>query len=144
MAEALMQQCFILLLRRRLRRAGGPPALAGLRHPGLADAVLAVLQNPAAPHSVESLAASAGMRRTLFAESFSRAFGQGPSEFVQQTRLRAAARLLTSTDLPVKVIAASVGYASRSQFSRAFTASHGVDPTRYRRGAAEGMADPGS
>jgi AraC-like DNA-binding protein len=46
--------------------------------------------------------------------------------------------LLASTDLPLKVIAASVGYKSRSYFTRAFTAFFGSDPTTYRAlGGAE-------
>lgn len=137
MTEALMQQCFILLLRRHLLRDGGSPLFTAVQHPRLTTAVVAILENPAAPHSVESLASLVGMGRTSFAEQFSRAFGQGPIDFVQKARLCAAARLLTTTDLPVKVIAASVGYASRSYFSRAFAYAYGTDPTTYRTGGGQ-------
>lgn len=138
MLEALMQQCLILLLRRRMGRGEWalPPAMLG--HHRLTRAVLAILENPAGPHSVESLAAAAGMGRTAFATAFSQAFRQGPVEFVQWARLQAAARLLATTDLPVKVVAASVGYASRSQFSHAFAALFGADPSRYRAMAHQG------
>ncbi|MFC3123819.1 helix-turn-helix domain-containing protein [Pseudoroseomonas globiformis] len=133
MAEALMQQCLILLLRQRLRQGETPFPLVTPGDRRLTRAVIAILANPAAPHSVESLAMAAGMGRTAFAEAFSRAFGQGPIDFVQKARLRAAARLLTTTDLPVKVVAISVGYASRSHFSRAFVATYNTDPTSYRQ-----------
>ncbi len=76
------------------------------------------------------------MSRTAFAERFSQIFGQGPMDFVQRVRLRIAARLLTATDLPVKVIASSVGYASRSAFSRVFEATYGsasVGLPQFRR-----------
>ena len=53
-------------------------------------------------------------------------------DFVQKVRLRVAARLLTTTDLPIKVIANSIGYASRSYFSRAFRAAYGADPKTFR------------
>ncbi len=76
--------------------------LRALQEPKLARAVLAVLENPAASYSVESLASLARMSRTAFAERFSHVFGQGPMDFVQRVRLRIAARLLTATDLPVK------------------------------------------
>ena len=134
MTEALMRQCLILLLRRHLPRNDGndSPLLAALRHPRLARAVVAVLENPAASHSVESLASLAGMSRASFAEHFSQAFEQGPIEFVQKARLDIAARLLATTDLPVKVIAGSIGYASRSYFSRAFRAAYGTDPSTFR------------
>ena len=54
-------------------------------------------------------------------------------EFVAKTRLHHAAELLRGTDLPVKAIAASIGFASRSHFSRAFRAAYGRDPRAYRR-----------
>lgn len=133
LTEALMKQCLILLLRRQLRTANvGSPLLSPLKDARLARAVAAILERPAAGHSVESLASVAGMSRSSFADSFSRTFGEGPIEYVQRVRLRVAAHLLSATDLPVKAIASSIGYASRSYFSRAFRAAYGVDPSRFR------------
>ncbi len=51
--------------------------------------------------------------------------------------------MLGTTDLPVKVVAVSVGYASRSHFSRSFSAAYGVDPSTYRQVKAEGGVAPG-
>lgn len=127
--EALMKACLVALLRGRLLdRDQGPLP----RDPRLARAVLSVLENPGAPHTVASLAEKAGMSRASFAEHIARALGTGPMEFVQSVRLRAAARLLGTTDLPLKAVAAAVGYADPSSFSRAFRASYEVDPTTYR------------
>ena len=83
------------------------------------------------------------MGRTAFAEAFSQAFGQGPIEFVQKARLRTAARLLATTDFPVKLVAASVGYASRSHFSRTFVAAYGIDPSGFRAGRRPAPGAPG-
>jgi AraC-like DNA-binding protein len=133
MTEALMKQCLIQLLRMHLKRAGADsPIFSALKDGRLARVVTAVMERPAAPHSVESLAAIAGMSRSSFAGSFSKAFGEGPIEYVQRVRLRLAAHLLGATDLPVKVIASSIGYQSRSYFSRAFRAAYGVDPSTFR------------
>ncbi|WP_419831000.1 helix-turn-helix domain-containing protein [Methylobacterium sp.] len=133
MTEVLMKQCLILLLRRQLTASDfTSPILAALQDPKLARAVLAILEQPGARYSVDGLAALAGMGRTSFAEAFAAAFGQGPMEFVQRVRLRIASRLLTGTDLPVKVIAATVGYASRSAFSKAFEVEFGTAPSQFR------------
>ena len=133
MTEALMKQCLVVLLRQHLLRdSASPLVFTALHHPRLAKAILAVLETPAAPHSVESLASLAGMSRASFAEHFSRAFQQGPIDFVQKVRLRIAARLLATTDFPLKVIAQSVGYAGPTPFSRAFRNIYGSDPTVYR------------
>jgi AraC-like DNA-binding protein len=132
LTEALMKQCLILLLRDHLAATASSPLLAALGDQRLARAVTAVIEAPAAPHSVERLASLAGMSRSSFAKSFSDAFGEAPMEFVQRVRLRLAAHLLAATDLPVKVIASSIGYASRSHFSRAFRAAYGLDPSTFR------------
>ena len=138
MTEALMQQCLVLLLRHHLQVGSSSSVLSGaLSDSRMAHAVVAILENPAAPHSVESLALLVGMSRASFADYFSRAFGQGPIEFVQKSRLAVAARLLQTTDLPVKVIASSVGYASRSHFSRAFLEAYGTGPRVFRSGKYE-------
>ena len=133
MCQALVKQALISLLRSRWSQAdGGTFAAGALRHPRLARAIVAVLENPAARHSVGSLAALAGMSRASFCDHFSRAFAQGPMDFVQKTRLRVAARLLEVSDLPTKAIALSVGYAGTRPFSRAFEATYGAPPTAYR------------
>lgn len=145
LTEALMKQCLILLLRNQLTGSGvDAPLFKALREPRLARAVAAILAHPGAAHTLDSLAAEAGMSRSVFADRFTTIYGQTPFEFLQVTRLRNAARLLTISDLPVKAIAASVGYASRSHFSRAFRAAFGVDPSKYRarRAANDELESP--
>ena len=133
MTELLMKQCLIVMLRRHfLGGDDASPLLRALQEPKLARAVVAVLEHPGAPYSVDGLASLAGMSRTSFAVRFAEVFGQGPMDFVQKVRLRIAARLLTATDLPVKVVASSVGYASRSAFSRVFEATYGLSPSDFR------------
>lgn len=133
MTEALMKQCLILLLREHFRRdRNGSPLFAALQDPRLARAVMEIVEKPAAPHTVEGLASVAGMSRASFAERFLQLYRQTPMDFVQKVRLRIAARLLTTTSLPSKGIASSIGYTSRSSFSRAFRAAYGIDPKAFR------------
>jgi AraC-like DNA-binding protein len=130
---ALMKACLIVLLRRHFARDAGSSVLSSLRDPRLGKAVTTVLDRPAAAHSVASLARTAGMSRSAFAREFSTHLAMSPMVFVARTRLHHAAELLTATRLPVKVIAASVGFASRSHFSRAFSAAYGADPSGFRK-----------
>jgi AraC-like DNA-binding protein len=133
LTEVLMKQCLILLLRQHLTQAGAhSPFVIALQDRRLAAAITHVVEQPSAPHSVGSLAALANMSRSAFAERFCDVFGQAPMTFVQKVRLRLAAHLLKNTDLPVSSIATSVGYASRSYFSKAFRDMYGADPKMYR------------
>lgn len=142
LTEALMKQCLILLLRRHFTQLSvGSPFYVALEDHRLARAITGVLEQPSAPHTVDSLASLAGMSRSTFAARFAQVFGQAPIEFVQNVRLRLGAHLLQTTDLPVKVIASSVGYANRSYFTRAFRVAHGLDPRAFRARAARAEED---
>ena len=136
-AEALMKLCLIGLLRSHMAGSEIPSTfVAGLHDSRLAQAVAAIVARPAADHSVASLAETAGMGRSAFCERFQSSLGRTPIEFVQAVRLRTAAHLLRTTDVPVKVIATSIGYASRSHFSRSFRARYDLDPAAFRKQGA--------
>ncbi|MBV2150112.1 helix-turn-helix domain-containing protein [Sphingobium sp. AS12] len=134
---ALMKACLIVALRRYAAHHGIERTLPGLfLRPSLARAVAAVVQNPAAPYELNSLARAAGMSRSGFAKAFSDTLGATPMEFVARARLTSARELLLSTPLPVSAIASQVGFANRSHFSRAFRKTFGIDPSSLRRGNA--------
>jgi AraC-like DNA-binding protein len=134
LTESLMKICLVTILRRQLEQPDANQAiLAPLRDLRLAAAVKIVVDTPARPHTVASLADVAGMSRSAFAQRFLMSYGRTPIDFVHAVRLRHAAHLLRTTDVPIKVVAGSVGYRSRSQFSRAFSAHYELDPSTFRR-----------
>ena len=140
---ALMKACLVVLLRRHFARAGHDSGvLSTLRDPRLGKAITAVLDKPSLPHSVATLARCAGMSRSAFAREFSSTLTMSPMAFVAKTRLHHAAQLLKSTKLPVKVIAASIGFASRSHFSRAFSSAYGADPSTFRNAPSASSITP--
>jgi AraC-like DNA-binding protein len=136
---ALMKTCLMMMIRRHFAHAGQETRLLGaLSDPRLGKAVTAVLDRPAQSHSVAALAATAGMSRSAFAREFSRTFSLSPMEFVAKTRMHHAAQMLRSTTVPIKVVAASAGFSSRSHFSRAFRDSYGANPSKFRKATLAG------
>lgn len=132
-AESLMKAFLVLLLRRHLQRGHDASSVFSMMtDPRLARAMINVLERPEQSHTLESLATAAGMSRTVFIDKFREVFAQSPNEFIQELRMNVAARLLETTALPIKTIAASVGYSSRSYFSRAFRVAFAMDPSAYR------------
>jgi AraC-like DNA-binding protein len=134
LAEMLMKQCMIALLRSQSETTGEcfVPWLAALGDRSLGRALAAMLDAPESNHTLESLGEIAGMSRGAFAERFKAAFGRTAIDCLKEIRLRRAAHLLTATDLPVKTIAYRVGFESRSYFSRAFKDFAGIDPAGFR------------
>lgn len=136
--RVILTQCMIYLLRNRLLdRDAGLSWMAALVDERLWTALRLMLEEPGHSHSLESLAAAAGMSRSSFAQKFSRACGHGPMEMLRDLRMHMAASLLTHSGLPVKRISEHVGFQSRSAFSRAFSSACGQSPDAYRRDRKE-------
>ena len=131
--SALMKQVLVVMLRSHPDNVSSILLMSGKRFAGL---VANILDRPEDNYHVESMAAQAGMSRSCFIQQFTAAYDCSPMAFVQTARLAAAARILKTSNLPIKTVAALVGYASRSQFSRAFQAKFGCDPSAFRRSLA--------
>jgi AraC-like DNA-binding protein len=143
MVEALVRRCLILVLRSWVDGGLALHSLPSLGDPGLARAVAAMRAKPASAFTLASLAEVAGMSRSVFAERFVAGLEVPPMEYLASLRLDGAARLLAGSELPVKAIAARVGYRSRTSFTRAFALRHGVGPSRFRAAAANPRSTDG-
>ena len=133
MLRSLFQECFIELLRAHSESGECRlPWLLALEKPRLGHAVETVIQDPGHSYSLESLANMCAMSRSAFAAQFSEAFGRSAMDFVKEVRIRAAARMLIHSEMPVKTIASRVGYHSRSHFSYAFHEFFSKSPAEYR------------
>ena len=86
----------------------------------------------AEPLSVDDLAALAHLSRFYFIRLFRQRTGQTPHEYLIATRLNHAKYLLKNTDLTVKEICFSCGFADESRFCTCFKNSTGLRPSDYR------------
>ena len=133
MTAALMTQCLVHLFRRLPSQGEGAlPWLVALRDERLGRVVDMILDTPGANHTVDSLAETAAMSRSAFSEHFAGSFGRSPMSFVNHVRMQRAALLLEVEDLSIDEIARTVGYSSRSHFSRAFKDHSGLPPKTFR------------
>jgi AraC family transcriptional regulator of arabinose operon len=89
--------------------------------------------DPAAPHTVRSLAGSVALSPSRFAHLFAEQTGRTPMQALREARLGHGARLLEVTDLDVGQVAAASGFASPFHFSRSFRQLFGVPPRQYRQ-----------
>ena len=133
---AVDRLCELLLIQllRHLMDAGEASAglLAGLADARLAKAISAVHERPAAPWSLDAMAAAAGMSRARFAVKFRDTVGMTPGNYLSEWRLGLAQSLLRRGK-PVNVVANEVGYANASALSRVFAARKGVPPTTWAK-----------
>lgn len=114
---------FIALLRHQIEHPGRSGQLfRGLADPRLARVLVAVHEQPAAPWTLESLAATAGMSRTAFANAFRDCLQQTPGQYLAELRL-ALARQAVAEGRGLKEAARRSGYRSSSALSKALSRS---------------------
>lgn len=81
----------------------------------------------------ESMASKVRLSRTQFINRFRDETGKTFNQFLIECRLEQAMLLLRTTDLPVNVVGAMVGYKTSGYFNRMFQKQSGMRPTEYRR-----------
>jgi transcriptional regulator GlxA family with amidase domain len=92
-----------------------------------------VIEDVAAAHTVEAMAAAANMSARHFARAFRAETGLTPARYVERVRLEAARRRLEETAEMVAAIAASCGFGTAETMRRSFLRALGVGPAEYRR-----------
>jgi AraC-like DNA-binding protein len=138
--QALLDRLFEVLLIWLLRslmdqgqvRSG---MLAGLGHPKLKLALVAMHDSPQRDWSLQSLASEAGMSRTVFANGFRDVVGCTPGIYLQRWRIGLAQKALL-TGRALKHIASDVGYSGEASLSRAFRDHIGVSPREWLKQSA--------
>lgn len=133
---ALNRLCelIVLLVLREAIDAGatGPGLLAGLSHPSLQRALVAMHDAPARAWRVEDLAEISGMSRSRFMALFPKVVGVTPAAYLSAWRLTLGQRELMRGGR-VKTAAQRVGFSSAEAFSRAYSRRFGHPPAEERR-----------
>jgi transcriptional regulator GlxA family with amidase domain len=103
-----------------------------------------VIEEPAAAHTVEAMAARADMSPRHFARAFRAETGVTPARYVERVRLEAARARLEDTAEPIAAVAAACGFGTAETMRRSFLRALHVGPAEYRRrfhaGADRGRA----
>jgi AraC-like DNA-binding protein len=79
---------------------------------------------------MNKLAAKANMSLSAFRQHFRDVTGMSPLQYQKRLRLQEARELMLHQEMDVRRAAASVGYASASQFSREYSRCFGAPPNR--------------
>ncbi|GLQ94445.1 AraC family transcriptional regulator [Dyella acidisoli] len=133
LVDRLFEVVLIQVLRHLMENgqiAGG--MLAGLSHPKLRNALVAMHEKPEQDWSLESLARRAGMSRSIFASTFRLSVGCTPGAYLQSWRIGLAQQALRQ-GRPLKMIAVEVGYGSEAALSRAFKHQCGMTPRAWKQ-----------
>jgi AraC-like DNA-binding protein len=109
--------------------------LGALKDPMLGRAIMLLHAQPATAWTVDRLARSVAVSRSVLAARFVQVLGVSPMRYLTQWRLQLAANLLRDQpQLGMAAIAERAGYEAEAAFSRAFKRHLGVSPAAWRKG----------
>jgi AraC family transcriptional regulator of arabinose operon len=110
-----------------------PHAKHPARHPAVSAALDIIATRSREPLDVRTLAREAGCSASRLAHLFSAQVGSSPMAWLEEQRIGRAKHLLSATSLPIKQIAAEVGFVNPFHFATRFRRHVGCSPTVYRR-----------
>ena len=105
--------------------------------PWVTDAITFIRANAIKGISASDVFRHVGFSRTLVERTFRARFSSTVQKLIAETRMETARRLLATTSLPIKEIAAMSGFTTLEYFSRAFTSATGLAPTEWREKVSE-------
>lgn len=105
-------------------------------HDRLHELIEEIRNDPARRWTLEEMAQFASLSPSHFRAIFKQRTSETPGQFQLRARMAEAARLLVSTDLPIKQIAARLEFDQLPHFYRRFAVTYGVPPAEYRRSKA--------
>jgi len=134
LADRMFEVVLIQLLRWMLDHAAdlalAPGLVPGLSDGRLAPALVAMHERPGEPWTLEVMARTANLSRSAFAARFKDVVGRTPADYLTEWRLTIAQQQLRE-GASVGTVAAELGYASASAFSRAFAQRLGRSPRAW-------------
>ena len=144
--DKMADTLFVMAVRHYIQHAPERRGLlAALCDPRLVRALEAMHTHPEKEWTVATLAETAHMSRTSFANHFAGVLGAGPIEYLTHWRMTEAKRLLADPRLSVAGVADQLGYRTEAAFRRAFKRVTGLGPgvvrRQDRRLEAPGIAD---
>jgi AraC-like DNA-binding protein len=85
--------------------------------------------------TIKELAEMENLNEVYFSNSFSKAIGMPPVQYITEQKLNHAMHLLVTTNKSIKEICFLLGYSSEMYFSRIFKIKTGISPTTFKNNA---------
>ncbi|TXD50926.1 MULTISPECIES: helix-turn-helix transcriptional regulator [unclassified Polaribacter] len=92
-----------------------------------------ILKNPAKDYTLHKLSLKSGLTQAKLQDGFKFLYKRTVTEYIRHVRLESARDLLKTTDLNVSQVVYSIGFSSRSYFSKIFREKYGITPNQFKK-----------
>lgn len=92
-----------------------------------------IVKNPAKEYSLEQLSNKSGLTQAKLQEGFKFLYNRTVTEYIRHIRLESSRGLLKTTDLNISQVVYTIGFSSRSYFSKIFKEKYGLTPNEFKK-----------
>jgi AraC-like DNA-binding protein len=92
-----------------------------------------ILKNPSEQYNLEDLSVKSGLSQAKLQDGFKFLYTRTVTEFIRHVRLELARDLLKTSDLNISQVVYTIGFTSRSYFSKIFKDKYGVSPNEFSK-----------
>lgn len=96
-----------------------------------------IQKNPAKQYSLNQLSTAYGLSQAKLQDGFKFLYKRTVTEFIRHIRLKQARNLIKTTDLNISQVVYSIGFTSRSYFSKIFKEKFGISPNEFKKQITE-------
>nr|WP_321228207.1 helix-turn-helix transcriptional regulator [uncultured Psychroserpens sp.] len=98
-----------------------------------------IIKEPSYNYSLDQLSVESGLSQAKLQDGFKFLYNRTVTEYVRHIRLESSRELMRMADLNVSQVVYSIGFTSRSYFSKIFKEKYGVTPNEYRKNALNNL-----
>lgn len=102
------------------------------------DLAKKILNNFSVDYSVEGLSKESGLSQAKLQEGFKLLYTRTVTEYIRHIRLEAARDLIGTTDMNISQVVYTIGFSSRSYFSKIFKSKYGISPSEFQHNVNRG------
>ena len=92
-----------------------------------------ILKNPEKDYSLEELSLQSGLTQSKLQDGFKFLYNRTVTEYIRHVRLESARDLIRNTDLNISQIVYTIGFSSRSYFSKIFREKYDITPNQFKK-----------
>ncbi|PIB30449.1 transcriptional regulator [Maribacter sp. 4U21] len=98
-----------------------------------------IVKNVAQDYTLDKLSLESGLSQAKLQEGFKLLYARTVTEYIRHARLEAARDYLSNSDMNVSQVVYTIGFSSRSYFSKIFKNKYGISPSEFHANVKQNL-----
>ncbi|MBQ4915952.1 helix-turn-helix transcriptional regulator [Maribacter sp. MMG018] len=99
-----------------------------------------IAKNVSVDYTLEKLSLDTGLSQAKLQEGFKLLYARTVTEYIRHVRLEAARDYISQTDMNISQVVYSIGFSSRSYFSKIFKNKYGISPSDFNSNVKQSIS----